>query len=194
MTDDRSDPPAPLPFATDLHGQSWRPCAGCPHAEVHACPSRRQRALCPLVARDPARWGPVVRAQPPEYRPGAVRSFVSVPLRPAPGLAHDVRSRFRQVPPAGPPRSGHARYSFPWLAPARSGRGSPSPPDQGSRAVRVLRLTLGCPWRGPRQTTGCDCLRTCWRGKGSPPGLVRAQDCRDCVQLEWPLALPAPHP
>lgn len=72
----------------DIHGRSWQPCPACPHPTPGSCPSRRHRPYCTHLASDPATWGPIIAAQPPEDRPprpGPATPLPFVPHRGQPG-------------------------------------------------------------------------------------------------------------
>lgn len=64
--------------ATDIWGQPWKPCEGCPHPTPGACPSRRHRAFCDHLARDPERWAPLIAEQQIEDRPGRDTGFRAI--------------------------------------------------------------------------------------------------------------------
>jgi hypothetical protein len=55
-------------YTTDIWGQKWTPCLGCPHATPGACCSRRHRKYCELNAKSPEVWAPIIAQQPPEHR------------------------------------------------------------------------------------------------------------------------------
>lgn len=73
-----------------IQGLPWSPCTTCPRRAENGgdgtegvCPSRRAPQRCSQVERDPERYGPLIRAEAPEDRPGRVRTDGAVYVPPA---------------------------------------------------------------------------------------------------------------